>query len=68
MIDPALLTRARDGDPALPIVLTTGYSGEQAGGSPLDLEWPVLRKPFRGDQLAAALRQALESRREPQEA
>ncbi|HEY3696657.1 hybrid sensor histidine kinase/response regulator [Phenylobacterium sp.] len=41
--------------PGLPFVLTTGYAGGQAG----ELDWPVLRKPFRAEQLAAVLRQTL---------
>jgi PAS domain S-box-containing protein len=45
--------------PDMPIVLTTGYAGGQSGETPEDLAWPVLRKPFRGDQLATVLRDAL---------
>jgi PAS domain S-box-containing protein len=48
-------TRAR---PELPFVLTTGYAGDR-GAVGDDLDWPVLRKPFRAEQLAAVLRQTV---------
>ena len=50
--------------PGLAIVLMTGYAGERLQGARAsDLAWPVLRKPFRGDQLADALVRALAARR-----
>ena len=55
-VELAKLARARD--PALPIVLTTGYAGDRFGDEAVD--WPVLRKPFRAEQLAAVMREALE--------
>lgn len=52
--------------PNLAIVLMTGYAGERLQGAKAsDLPWPVLRKPFRGDQLADALVQALAAARQP---
>jgi len=54
-VELARLARARD--PALPIVLTTGYAGDRFGAD--DVDWPVLRKPFRAEQLAAIMRTAL---------
>jgi PAS domain S-box-containing protein len=51
-----LARTARSRWPALQIVLTTGYSG---GEAPDELGWPVLRKPFRGEQLAEILRRMI---------
>ena len=45
--------------PELPIVLTTGYAGERGGPAGGELAWPVLRKPFRAEQLAAMLQQTV---------
>ncbi len=56
-VDLAKLARARS--PHLPIVLTTGYAGDRFGDGAGEAAWPVLRKPFRADQLSAALRDAL---------
>ncbi|MDB5441284.1 MAG: hybrid sensor histidine kinase/response regulator, partial [Caulobacteraceae bacterium] len=42
------------------ILLTSGYAGD--GAQPVDAPWPVLRKPFSGDQLAAALHATLQTR------
>jgi len=50
--------------PSLKVVLTTGYAGA-LGLSAEDLQWPVLRKPFRAEQLAGALREALTESAEP---
>jgi signal transduction histidine kinase/ActR/RegA family two-component response regulator len=51
--------------PHMKVVLSTGYAGDRLQGTAIsDLPWPVLRKPFRGDQLAKALVSAL--RREPE--
>ncbi len=53
--------------PDMAIVLMTGYAGERLQGAKAsDLPWPVLRKPFRGDQLADALVQALAAARQTQ--
>jgi len=60
-VELARLARARD--PALPIVLTTGYAGERFGEGVVD--WPVLRKPFRAEQLAAIMRDALADTPQP---
>ena len=45
--------------PDLPIVLTTGYAGDQFAGGSAEITWPVVRKPFRAEQLSAAVRDAL---------
>jgi len=56
---------ARSRDPRLPIVLTTGYAGDRLEGASDDDPWPVLRKPFRAEQLSAVVRDALGAAREP---
>jgi PAS domain S-box-containing protein len=56
-VDLAKLARARNAD--LPIVLTTGYAGDRFGDGAGEADWPVLRKPFRAEQLSAVLRDAL---------
>ena len=56
-VDLAKLARARS--PHLPIVLTTGYAGDRFGDGAGEADWPVLRKPFRAEQLSAVLRDAL---------
>ena len=61
-VDLAKAAQARDA--SLPIVLTTGYAGERLGEGPEALVWPLLRKPFRAEQLGLAVRKALEQRRE----
>jgi PAS domain S-box-containing protein len=48
-------TAAREGDPDLAILLTTGYAGERVAGAPADLPWPILRKPFRTEDLGGAM-------------
>ncbi|MFD3263644.1 PAS domain S-box protein [Phenylobacterium ferrooxidans] len=45
--------------PDLPIVLTTGYAGDQFANGATEITWPVVRKPFRAEQLSAAVRDAL---------
>ncbi len=50
--------------PDLPIVLTTGYGGERLGDGAETLAWPLLRKPFRAEQLTLALQKALSRSRE----
>jgi len=45
--------------PELPILLATGYAaGRLAELTPAN-DWPVLRKPFHLEELAAAIRDAL---------
>lgn len=46
-------------DPDLPIVLTTGYAGDRFGDGASETPWPVLRKPFRAEQLETVIRDAL---------
>lgn len=55
-----LATAARRLRPGLPIVLTSGYAGEQAVGRPPDVA--VLPKPYCRNDLADALQAALLSR------
>jgi len=45
--------------PGLRFVLTTGYAGERGGAAGGELDWPVLRKPFRAEQLAAVLHESV---------
>ncbi|MDP1872863.1 PAS domain-containing sensor histidine kinase [Phenylobacterium sp.] len=53
-----LARRLRAIHPALPVVLTTGYSGETLDDPDEAEAWPILRKPFRAEQLSAVVRQA----------
>ncbi|MBA4012905.1 MAG: hypothetical protein C0481_13640 [Phenylobacterium sp.] len=57
-----LARAARARDARLPIVLTSGYAGERLGEGAEALAWPLLRKPFRAEQLGMAVREALEQR------
>ena len=57
-VELARAARARDAH--LPIVLTSGYAGERLGEGAEALSWPLLRKPFRAEQLGTAVREALE--------
>ena len=59
-----LRNTAQARDARLPIVLTTGYAGERLSQGADDLAWPLLRKPFRAEQLGLAVREALERSRE----
>jgi signal transduction histidine kinase/ActR/RegA family two-component response regulator len=53
---------ARKIQPGLKVLFTSGYSMEiLAQEGPVDLELRLLRKPYRRHQLAAALREALDS-------
>ena len=54
-----LAGHARSLNPDLPILLTTGYAGDRIGEGADELDWPVLRKPFRAEQLASMVREAL---------
>ncbi|MFN3943461.1 MAG: ATP-binding protein [Allosphingosinicella sp.] len=55
----ALVARALRQRPDLRILYTTGYSRENGGGAPT-LEGPLLQKPYAYDQLARAIRDALD--------
>jgi PAS domain S-box-containing protein len=56
-VDLAKAAQARR--PGLKVLLSTGYAGEALDAEP-DGSWTVLRKPYRGEDLAVALRAALE--------
>lgn len=58
-----LARAAQARDARLPIVLTSGYAGDRLVDGAEGLDWPLLRKPFRAEQLGAAVREALELRR-----
>jgi signal transduction histidine kinase/ActR/RegA family two-component response regulator len=45
--------------PQLPILLATGYAAGRLADITVGAAWPVLRKPFRMDDLAIAVRHAL---------
>ncbi len=45
--------------PDLPILLTTGYAGERFDDGRGPVTWPVLRKPFRSEELSTLLRDTL---------
>jgi len=49
-------------DPAMAILLTTGYAGDKLAMAPSELPWPLLRKPFRVEQLSEAVAAVLERR------
>ncbi len=55
----ALAERAQALQPGLPVLLTSGYSKYLTGSGPgsdgPSLRWPVLRKPYTQDELAAAI-------------
>lgn len=44
--------------PGLPVMLSSGYTGETLGAAE-DAPWPLLRKPYGPDQLARAIAEAL---------
>ncbi|PIB94310.1 hybrid sensor histidine kinase/response regulator [Caulobacter sp. FWC2] len=50
--------------PDMAVLLTTGYAGDRMDTAPVDLPWPMLRKPFQIDQLAE-IASALLAAREP---
>lgn len=54
-----LARRVRSDYPGLPVVLTTGYGGDKLAEAHETDSWPVLRKPFRAEQLGAVVRQAV---------
>ncbi|MBI1685929.1 hybrid sensor histidine kinase/response regulator [Caulobacter hibisci] len=45
--------------PDTAVLLTTGYAGDRLAAALEDLPWPVLRKPFRIEQLARALAESV---------
>ncbi len=53
----ALAREVRRRRPGLPVLLTTGYTGRGPAETPLGM--PVLRKPYRIEDLAAALERAV---------
>lgn len=57
-----LAQAAQARNPDLPILLTSGYAGDRLLQGADGLHWPLLRKPFRAEQLSAALREALDRR------
>ncbi|PXA74396.1 hypothetical protein DMC25_25380 [Caulobacter sp. D4A] len=46
-------------DPDMAVLLTTGYAGDRLAAALEDSPWPVLRKPFRIEQLRSALAEAI---------
>ncbi len=44
--------------PALRIILTSGYAGDDVDDALADAPWPFIRKPYSGEQLARALGRA----------
>jgi signal transduction histidine kinase/ActR/RegA family two-component response regulator len=62
---PALYRRLRELDPQLPIVLTSGYDEEAVWEQfPASERSAFLRKPYRGDDLTAKVREMLGKRRQ----
>lgn len=53
-----LARKVRADRPDLPVVLTTGYGGDKLADAQEAEAWPILRKPFRAEQLSAIVRQA----------
>jgi len=51
-----LTTEARALRPDIKVLLMSGYRGEaQVDREPMDVEWPVIEKPFRQHELAGRL-------------
>lgn len=46
--------------PAMRVVLTSGYAGEDVDAALADAPWPFLRKPYSGEQLARVLGDLIE--------
>ncbi len=57
------LRRLREIDPDVPVVFASGYSVELSAGANADDVQGFVRKPYREEDLAAAVRQALDRRR-----
>jgi HAMP domain-containing protein/CheY-like chemotaxis protein len=56
-----LAAEARALRPDIKVLLTSGYPGEAlARHEPMDIEWPMIAKPFRQPELAARLQSLLE--------
>ena len=57
-----LAVEARELRPGIKVLLTSGYPGEAlAHRQPMDIEWPMIAKPFRQPELAAQLQNLLEA-------
>jgi CheY-like chemotaxis protein len=50
--------------PGLPVILTSGYTGETLGEA-AEAPWPLLRKPYTSDTLAALIEAAIGRAPEP---
>ena len=50
-----LARQAADQYPGMRIVLTSGYAGDDVDAALAEAPWPFIRKPYSGEQLAAAL-------------
>jgi len=61
-----VVSRAQERFPALPILVATGYADMEAVHAVVPAD-RVLRKPFQVNELAAAVRRALEDRPEPRD-
>ncbi len=48
--------------PHLPILLTSGYTGQQTNQAEIDGSWPLLRKPYTQAALSIAIRDAMHFR------
>ncbi len=57
-----LARRAADLYPTLRILLASGYAGDEVDGDLSGALWPLLRKPYSGDELFEALTQAVAAR------
>ena len=57
--------KARELRPELRALLTSGYERASLGSDASTAEFEVLRKPYRREQLAAALRKALDVKPHP---
>jgi signal transduction histidine kinase len=58
-----LAAEARALRPDIKVLLTSGYPGEAlARHEPMDIEWPMIAKPFRQPELATRLQSLLEGR------
>jgi len=50
-------------EPALPVILTTGFAGDAGDIATIADEWPILRKPYGQRDLAEIIRKTLEKRK-----
>jgi len=50
-------------EPALPVILTTGFAGDAGDIATIADEWPILRKPYGQRDLAGIVRKTLEKRK-----